>query len=67
LLLHADLLCFQLLHFKALALTGCLSGRAVSKNTLDATLLLFIFGLGSFPDGGGEVLEQSSLAGLSTC
>jgi hypothetical protein len=51
LLLHADLLGFQLLHLKALALAGCLSGRAVPKDTLDATLLLFIFGLGSFPGG----------------
>lgn len=57
-LLHADLLGFQLLHFKALALAGCLSGRTVPENTLNATLLLFIFGLGSFPVG--QMLEQRS-------
>ena len=32
-----------------LAFTGRLSGAAVTENTLDTTLLLFIFGLGPFP------------------
>jgi len=45
LLLNAHLLPFELLDLLTLALSRRLSGRAISKNALDPTLFLLIFGL----------------------
>lgn len=48
LLLHADLLSLQLLHFKSLAFARCLSSSAVAENALYPSLLLLIICLGAF-------------------
>lgn len=39
----------EALDLLALSLPGGLGGAAVSEHALDATLLLFVLGLGSFP------------------
>ena len=56
LLFDERLFAFEFLDFLSLPLSGRLSGLSISKDSLNATLLFFIFGLCSFPV---EIVSQS--------
>lgn len=52
LLFYRHLLALELLDFLSFSLPGGLGGLSVSEDSFDASLFLFILGLGSFSEGG---------------